>query len=368
MRPGVPLGRRHGGRRQRRVLRREGAPPRPRAFSLATRPVRPAGGARGRVGDPAPTRRPWRGLGRHTSGDPGRHYRRRRRHDVVHREPSRDLPDRSDRLRGLPGPRTACSAPTSTGTRSYPTRELGGDAHHLLHVADDRCWTHVRLVIAPDGGVARLRVHGLALPDPRKFDSVSVDLASWATGGLVVASSDDFYGSAQVVNRPDQARNMGEGWETRRRRDKGHDWLLVRLGYAGTVSRLVIDTSYYRYNASEAVSVTGSLNAQDTEDWAVLLGRTRLQPDTVHDLRANSCPAGQVCPLRRLPRRGALPPPGGGPGRCRRACRRGTYAGGTRCPSSRQWRSWPPPEPRPPPRRRSSPIAPYRSGAPPLKP
>jgi allantoicase len=133
-------------------------------------------------------------------------------------------------------------------------------------------------------------VHGRALPDPRKFDGVSVDLAAWSTGGLVVASSDDFYGSAQVVNRPDQARNMGEGWETRRRRDSDHDWLLIRLGYAGSVSRLVFDTSFYRYNASEAVSVTGS-SAHDVSDgWALLLPRTGLQPDTVHDLRANPAP------------------------------------------------------------------------------
>ena len=106
----------------------------------------------------------------------------------------------------------------------------------------------------------------------------------------MVASSDDFYGTAQVLNRPDQARNMGEGWETRRRRDGDHDWVLIRLGYAGTVSRLVFDTSYYRYNASEAVSVTGSATGDDTGDWAVLLARTELQPDTVHDLMAASRP------------------------------------------------------------------------------
>jgi allantoicase len=128
------------------------------------------------------------------------------------------------------------------------------------------------------------------LADPRKFDGVSVDLASWRTGGLVVASSDDFYGTAQVLNRPDQARNMGEGWETRRRRDPGNDWVLIRLGYPGSVSRLVLDTSFYRYNASEAVSVTGSSTGDGTGASALLLARTELQPDTVHDLRAEPAP------------------------------------------------------------------------------
>ncbi len=190
---------------------------------------------------------------------------------------------------GYPGPATLLGQTVRWETL-VPDRELGANAHHLLLVADDRCWTHVRLAIAPDGGVARLRVYGLALPDPRNFDGVSVDLASWRTGGVVVASSDDFYGSAQVLNRPDQARNMGEGWETRRRRDGGHDWVLIRLGYAGRLSRLVFDTSFYRYNASEAVSVTGSLTHADTDDWALLLARTELQPDTVHDLVAEPAP------------------------------------------------------------------------------
>ena len=186
---------------------------------------------------------------------------------------------------GYPSPGTLLGRTVRWETL-VPDGELGAHSHHLLPVADDRRWTHVRLVIAPDGGVARLRVYGLALPDPRRSDGVSVDLASWRTGGLVVASSDDFYGSAQVLNRPDQARNMGEGWETRRRRDGGHDWVLIRLGYAGAVSRMVFDTSFYRYNASEAVSVAGSTTRDDTGDWALLLARTELQPDTVHDLVA----------------------------------------------------------------------------------
>jgi allantoicase len=191
---------------------------------------------------------------------------------------------------GYPGPATLLGRAARWETL-VADRELGGDAHNLLPVADNRCWTHLRLVIAPDGGVARLRVYGRALPDPRKFDGVSVDLASWRTGGLVVASSDDFYGSAQVLNRPDQARNMGEGWETRRRRDTGNDWALIRLGYAGLVSRLVFDTSFYRYNASEAVSVTGSSTGDVTGESVLLLARTELQPDTFHDLAAGPAPA-----------------------------------------------------------------------------
>jgi allantoicase len=190
---------------------------------------------------------------------------------------------------GYPGPDDLMGPDVGWETL-VPDQELSGDAHHLFPVADDRRWTHVRLVIVPDGGVARLRVHGRAQPDPRTVDDVSVDLASWRVGGLVVASSDDFYSAAQIVNRPDQARTMGEGWETRRRRDSNHDRLLIRLGYLGTVSRLVLDTSFYRYNASAAVALTGSATGDDTADWTLLLPRTSLQPDTIHDLQAKPAP------------------------------------------------------------------------------
>ena len=147
----------------------------------------------------------------------------------------------------------------------------------------------MRLVNVPDGGVARLRVHGHALPDPRLVDGVSADLASWSTGGLVVASSNDFYSSAQVVNRPDRARNMGEGWETRRRRSGDRDWLTIRLGYVGTIAQIVIDTSFYRYNASASVALHGSTT---NGEWTELLSDTPLQPDTIHHFQP--APVGPV--------------------------------------------------------------------------
>jgi allantoicase len=182
--------------------------------------------------------------------------------------------------------------PGTTWETLVATATIGGDTHHLLSVSDERRWTHVKLVITPDGGVARLRVHGHALPDPRLVDGVSVDLASWSTGGLVVASSNDFYSSAQVVNRPDRARNMGEGWETRRRRSGDRDWLTLRLGYVGTVAQMVVDTSFYRYNASASVALHGS---ETGDEWAELLSPTPLQPDTIHHFQAASIgPVGFV--------------------------------------------------------------------------
>jgi allantoicase len=164
---------------------------------------------------------------------------------------------------------------------------LTGDSHNIFPVTDGHRFTHVRLLAYPDGGIARLRVLGQVVPDPRGLDDLTIDLASQEYGGAVVASSDDFYTSAGHLNRPDRARTMGEGWETQRRRDGGQDHVVFRLAFPGIVRRVVVDTAHFKYNASAEVALSGSAQdpfpAGDSGDWLPLLGRTRLQPDTRHE-------------------------------------------------------------------------------------
>jgi allantoicase len=163
---------------------------------------------------------------------------------------------------------------------------LRGDSHNIFPVLDSRRFTHVRLSAFPDGGIARLRVLGEAVLDPRDVDGLTIDLASQELGGAVVLSSDGFYTSAQMLNRPDRARTMGEGWETRRRRDSGHDFVEFRLAFPGRLQQLVIDTAHFKYNASAEVAVYGCSDEArplgGMPDWVPLLARTRLQPDTRH--------------------------------------------------------------------------------------
>jgi allantoicase len=171
-------------------------------------------------------------------------------------------------------------------TEIVPARDLNGHQHNVFPVTDRRRFTHVRLSIFPDGGVARLRVHGQAVPDPRLWDGITFDLAGQEHGGLVVASSDSFYTSAALLNRPDRARTMGEGWETSRRRDDGHDFAVIRLAVAGVVRQVEIDTAHFKYNASAEVALSGCdrepAPGPESPDWFPLLPRTRLQPDTRH--------------------------------------------------------------------------------------
>jgi allantoicase len=195
---------------------------------------------------------------------------------------------------GYPGP-AELAGPGPGWTEIVPRSVLNGDAHNEFGVTDPRRFTHVRLSIFPDGGVARLRVAGRVVPDPRALDRLTIDLASQRHGGAVVASSDDFYTSASMLNRPDSARSMGEGWETRRRRDSGHDYVVFRLAFPGDVRRLVVDTAYFRYNASAAIEAYGCAEEPappvDSPAWRLLLPRTRLQPDTRHVLAVSPGPA-----------------------------------------------------------------------------
>jgi allantoicase len=171
-----------------------------------------------------------------------------------------------------------------------PPSGLRGDAHNLLAVDDRRRFTHLRLSAFPDGGIARLRVHGTVVADPRWWDGRSVELSGIEEGGRVVCSSDEFYSSAHRLLRPDHPATMGEGWETARRRSGECDAVVFALAAAGRLDRVEVDTTHFKYNASAAFALWGtadvlepaSTDAVAAANWQPLMGRTPLQPDTRH--------------------------------------------------------------------------------------
>ncbi|MGB6182717.1 MAG: allantoicase [Rhodococcus sp. (in: high G+C Gram-positive bacteria)] len=160
-----------------------------------------------------------------------------------------------------------------------------GDTANLYVVEDNRRWTHVRLSIYPDGGVARLRVHGEVVPDPRFFGG-TLDLLAAETGGHLTECSDAFYASPANIIMPGRARNMGEGWENSRRRGGGNDFATFALGVAGVPKHAEIDTSYYVGNAPGWVKLSAlDSRVSDPADagaWAEILPKVEVQPDTRH--------------------------------------------------------------------------------------
>jgi allantoicase len=157
-----------------------------------------------------------------------------------------------------------------------PRTPLRGDTEHTFEVTSGQRFTHVRLTIHPDGGVARLRVHGEPVPDSALVPLQPFDLAALANGASVLDCSNAFYSKAANLLLPDRAGVTGEGWETARRRDAGNDWVHVRLAAPGRISLVEVDTRPFIGNAPASFQLTSGDGALE------LLPPTRLQPQTVH--------------------------------------------------------------------------------------
>ncbi len=167
---------------------------------------------------------------------------------------------------------------------------LTGDSEHRFAVDVPRRFTHVRLSIYPDGGVARLRVLGDPVADPRFLDGLPLDLAAAANGAAVTGCSNAFYSNATNLISPGEAQVMGDGWETSRRRGEGNDWVEIRLAASGVVRIAELDTTHFLGNAPGWASLTGRLGG----DWFPLLPRTALRPDTRHRFLIDAPACGSV--------------------------------------------------------------------------
>ncbi|PRY01653.1 allantoicase [Allonocardiopsis opalescens] len=182
-----------------------------------------------------------------------------------------------------------------------PRCPLTGDARHIFEVSDPHRYTHLRLLIHPDGGVARLRAHGEPVPDPRPLAGLSFDLAALENGGAVAACSDDYFGSPTNLLAPGLPRVMGEGWETRRRRDEGNDYVVVALAAAARLRLAEIDTRHFLGNAPGSAALRAArapgAAAPPPGAWTELLPRTALLPDTRHRFRLPA-DAGELTHVR----------------------------------------------------------------------
>lgn len=171
--------------------------------------------------------------------------------------------------------------PSVEWTELVPRTPVGGHAENAFAIRVERRFSHLRLRQHPDGGVARLRVYGQVAPDPAWLAALgTIDLVALENGGTVQDASDRFYSPPEHTILPGRSRKMDDGWETRRRRDQGHDWIEYRLVEQGTVRAIEIDTAYLKGNA--AGWATLSIRNGEDGEWVPLLDRVRLHPDTAH--------------------------------------------------------------------------------------
>jgi len=214
------------------------------------------------------------------------------------------------------------------------TSPLRPGSQNLFLTRDAGVVSHVRLNIFPDGGVARLRIYGDVSAEPSRGDideearrhvqTGEEDLAAMRSGGVALACSDMFFGTMNHLIAPGRAVNMGGGWETRRRRGPGHDWIVVALAARGEIGTLEIDTNHFKGNYPDKCMVEGvdatGMGALDLlaalAPWKQTLGETKLQAHKRHffrnelslrgpftHLRLNVYPDGGVSRLRAYGRR-----------------------------------------------------------------
>jgi allantoicase len=195
-------------------------------------------------------------------------------------------------------------------------------AQNVLAVDDPRRYTHLRLLLESDGGVARLRVYGDVTPNPDLWADVTVEMSGVEQGGRVQWSSDSFYSDAWALIAPDRPRNMGDGWETRRRRDIGpetHDAVMISFAVSAHLQQLEVDTCHFVFNATPEVAVLGSRGHPDGEHgWALVpfdvpvLPRTRIAADArqifsvdangITGIRVQAYPDGGIARVRAFGR------------------------------------------------------------------
>ncbi|WP_028022647.1 allantoicase [Enterovibrio calviensis] len=192
-------------------------------------------------------------------------------------------------------------------TEVLPSLSLDGDSHHFADISSPNVFTHVRFHIYPDGGVARLRVHGYPEIDwERVHPETELDLVAVENGGRALACNDQHFGHMSNLIMPGRGVNMGDGWETARRRVPGNDWVILSLGHAGTIDRIEIDTAHFKGNYPDSVSLQAATVSGGTDEqvatqslfWRELLPSQKLSADNIHQFTDQLNALGAVSHVR----------------------------------------------------------------------
>ncbi|MEH6826162.1 MAG: allantoicase [Motiliproteus sp.] len=195
----------------------------------------------------------------------------------------------------------------SDWTEILPAVTLRGDSQHLHPIQDPRPFTHLRFNIFPDGGIARLRVYGTPYRDWSQHPSEeTIDLAAALNGGRALACSNAHYGDMANILNPGRGVNMGDGWETARRRTPGNDWVIVALGHPGEIERILVDTLHFKGNYPDSCSIQAALVKGGTDAqieaqclfWQELLPQQQLGMHQEHEFSQQIRALGPISHIR----------------------------------------------------------------------
>jgi len=187
-----------------------------------------------------------------------------------------------------------------------PKSHLDAGSQNFYESNSNEIYTHIRLHIYPDGGVARLRVYGEVF---KNWDLVSadeeIDLAAAINGGKALACNDMFFSAMGNLIMPGRGLNMGDGWETKRNRTPGNrDWVILKLARPGNIDRIVVDTCHFKGNYPDTCSIEACNTANDTDvindkvQWTELLPKQILSADKEHEFSKEINHAAAVSHVR----------------------------------------------------------------------
>ena len=174
-------------------------------------------------------------------------------------------------------------------------KKTKANSHHYFTVNSDKVFTHIKFNIFPDGGVARLRLYG-SIAKSSKLKNKKINLASLLDGSSVIACNNEHFGKAENILAPGKAKNMGDGWETRRRRGKGFDWLILNSLDGKEIDKIEISTHHFRGNfpshcSLQAAYLPNSKNSKQivksSNTWKYLLKDAKLSANKVHVFKNN---------------------------------------------------------------------------------
>lgn len=192
-------------------------------------------------------------------------------------------------------------------TTLIASTSLEGDSHHYFRIDSEQAFNYLRLNIYPDGGIARLRVHGRVACDAAALDrSQPHNLAAVELGARAIAWNDAHFGAAANLLNPGRGINMGDGWETRRRREPGNDWCIVELGQVGEIEAALIDTAHFKGNYPDSCSLQAALVEGGTaasivtqsQFWEELMPPQKLAMDREHNFEKEISGLGPVSHVR----------------------------------------------------------------------
>ena len=182
-------------------------------------------------------------------------------------------------------------------------KKLDPNKNHNFNIKNKSIFTHIKLNIYPDGGVARLRIFGEIEMKNVNFGSKMINLCSMLNGASIIGCNNEHFGRAENILAPGKGKNMGDGWETKRSRGKNFDWLIIKFGYPGKINKIEIDTHHFKGNYPDSCSVQAAYISKKISNnsivrksnkWKLLLNKTKLNANKKHSFNSKTMQKNKI--------------------------------------------------------------------------